>query len=311
MTRVSVVIPTYNCAARLLHALQSVLAQSYAHAAIEVVIVDDGSSDDTAERVAEFAARSSVPIQYVRQDNAGPAAARNHALRLVRGDAIAFLDADDWWEPGKLEQQVALLGADAGLVYCGNSFVDADGHELDNYVREIPVHRGDILLPLFCDFFLLTSAVLLSTDVVARVGAFREDLPVGEDYEFFLRAATVVGADCATQPLLVRCVRPDSLSRRDYALDARVDIATFTQFLIDQPAFAARHRDAIQQRLATYHYDFGYRLLADGRRIEAIAELRQSLRTRTSAAALRTLTRALLAGVVPVSAPSRRAQDRF
>jgi glycosyltransferase involved in cell wall biosynthesis len=302
MTRVSVVIPTYNCAARLVRALQSIAAQSYPREHIEIVVIDDGSSDDTAECVAEFAANARVDTRYVRQQNAGPAAARNHGLRLARGEAIAFLDADDWWEADKLARQMPLLAGEVGLVYCGNRFVDAQGEPIANYVREIPVHRGDILLPLFCEFFLLTSAVVLSKGVLGAIGSFREDLPVGEDYEFFLRIAARFRADCAPEKLLVRCVRPDSLSRRDYALDARIDLATFTQFLREHPQFERAHRAAVRQRIAKYRYDFAYRLLADGRARAAIGELRQSLRTRPSVAAFRTLVRATLAAGRPAAA---------
>ena len=294
--RVSVVIPTYNCAGRLVRALDSVAGQTWPHEQLEVVVVDDGSTDDTAERVNRFAiAQPSIVTRYVRQDNAGPAAARNHGLRLAHGEAIAFLDADDWWQPEKLARQMPLLNATTGLVYCANSFVDADGKPLENYVRQIPLRRGDILLALFQEFFLLTSAVVLSRQAIEAVGVFREDLPVGEDYQYFLRIAARFHAECADEKLLVRCVRPDSLSRRDYALDARVDLSTLTTFLDTHPEFAARHRREARQRIARYRYDFAYRLLAEGRRGEAIGELKQSLRTQPSLAAARTMLRALFA----------------
>lgn len=294
MTKVSVIIPAYNCAQRLMHALESVAAQTYPRESIETLVIDDGSSDDTAERVAAYAAASALNIRYVRQDNAGPAAARNHGMRLAGGDAIAFLDADDWWQPGKLQQQVPLLQGPVGLVYCANSFVDAEGAPLENYVRHVQMLRGDILLPLFCEFFLLTSAVVLSRTAMQAVGYFDEKLPVGEDYEYFLRLAQRFQADYVAQPLLVRCVRPDSLSRRDYVLDARVDLSTLTHFVQANPDFSRRHRTAIKQRMGRYRYDFAYRLLADHRRSEALSELWLSLQTQPSLTAARTLVRALL-----------------
>jgi glycosyltransferase involved in cell wall biosynthesis len=289
---VSVVIPTYNCAPRLLRALQSVAAQTYPH--IEIVIVDDGSTDDTADRVSEWTAKSGANVRYIRQSNAGPAAARNHGMRSASGDAIAFLDADDEWHPAKLEKQIPLLKGDVGLVYCANSFVDSNGDPLQNYLRRVELHRGDILLPLFRDFFLLTSAVVISKAAYQAVGEFNENLDVGEDYEFFLRLARKFHADYAPEELLARCVRPDSLSRLDYAKDARNDIATLEKFLRDTPDFAQRHRVEIAERLARYRYDFGYRLLAEHRRDEAIRELRASWRARPSIATAKTWVRALL-----------------
>ena len=294
MNTVSVVIPTFNAGARLLQAVQSIAAQTWPRERIEVIVVDDGSTDDSWERMAEFIARSPLRIRYVRQDNAGPASARNHGLRLARGEAIAFLDSDDWWEPAKLERQVPLLSGPVALAYCDVAFVDACGQLLPNYVRKIQMHRGDILLPLFRDFFLITSAVVVTSAAIARVGAFDENLPVGEDYELFLRLARQFHADHVAEKLLVRCVRPDSLSRRDYAVDARVDLATLDAFLRDNPEFAHRNRRAINERVARCHHDFAWRLLADRRRREAIIELLRSLRARASFGAARTLARALL-----------------
>jgi len=291
---VSVVIPTYNCGARLERALDSVAAQSYASDRIEIIVVDDGSTDDTRERVDRFVELALVPTRYVAQANAGPAAARNHGMRLARGEAIAFLDADDWWQPAKLARQMPLLGGEIALAYCDTAFVDSAGQPIDRYVRRIAMTRGDILLALFCDFFLLTSAVVVATRAVDEVGPFNENLPVGEDYEFFLRLARRFHADHVDQKLLVRCVRPDSLSRRDYALDARIDLATLADFLRDNPEFAQRHRATVRRRIARYRYDFAYRLLADGRRGEAVVELLRSLRARASVGAARTLVRALL-----------------
>jgi glycosyltransferase involved in cell wall biosynthesis len=294
MPTLSVVIPTWNCAARLVRALHSVAAQTCALDDVETLVVDDGSSDDTAEQIAIFSAQSPLHVRYVRQDNAGPAAARNHGLRLARGDAIAFLDADDEWRPRKLARQIPLLSSKVGIVYCDNVFVDAQGHELSNYVRRIGVHRGDISLALFCDFFLLTSAVVMSRAAIDAAGQFNEHLGVGEDYEFFLRAARHCHADCVEEKLLVRCVRADSLSRRDYALDARVDLATLQAFVRDNPEFARAHRRAVNQRLARYRYDFAWRLLADRRRGAAAVELLRSLRSRATLPALRALARTLV-----------------
>ena len=290
--KVSVVIPTYNCAPRLLRALQSVAKQSYSP--MEIIVVDDGSTDETAERVAEWTAKTTAPVRYVRQSNAGPAAARNHGMRLAQGDAIAFLDADDEWRPSKLAKQVPLLTGDVGLVYCANSFVDSNGDPLSHYERRIELHRGDVLLPLFRELFLLTSAVVISSDAYRAVGEFDERLAVGEDYEFFLRLARKFHVDYVAEELILRCVRPDSLSRIDYVRDARNDIATLEKFLRDNPDFAQRNRTQVAQRLARYRYDFGYRLLTENRRSEAIRELRASWRARPSLAAAKTLLRALI-----------------
>jgi glycosyltransferase involved in cell wall biosynthesis len=294
MPKVSVVIPTWNCAARLLHALRSVVAQTCTLDRVEALVIDDGSTDDTADQVARFSAQSPLCVRYVRQHNAGPAAARNHGLRLARGDFIAFLDADDEWRPTKLARQLPLLSPRVGLVYCDNVFVDAQGRELSDYVRRVGMHRGDIRLALFCDFFLLTSAVVMTRTAIDAAGSFNEQLGVGEDYEFFLRAARHCQVECVEEKLLVRCVRADSLSRRDYVLDARVDLATLQAFVRDNPEFARRHRRTVNRRIARYRYDFAWRLLADRRRGAAALELLKSLRGGASLPALRALARTLV-----------------
>jgi hypothetical protein len=137
---------------------------------------------------------------------------------------------------------------------------------------------------------------VISKAAYEAVGGFDENLPIGEDYEFFLRIARKFHADHVPDELLIRCVRPDSLSRLDYAKDAYYDIGTLENFLRDDPEFAQRHRAAIAARLAHYRYEFGYRLLAEQRRDEAVRQLWASLRTRPTLAASKTLVRALISG---------------
>jgi glycosyltransferase involved in cell wall biosynthesis len=103
----SVIIPVYNGERFLAEALQSVLAQTLPPD--EVIVVDDGSNDRTAQIVAEAAAQAAVSFQYVYQANQGSAAARSHGVRLARSELIAFQDADDLWSADKLAIQVALL----------------------------------------------------------------------------------------------------------------------------------------------------------------------------------------------------------
>jgi glycosyltransferase involved in cell wall biosynthesis len=124
---VSVTIPAFNAAANIRQTLNSVLAQTYQE--IEVIVVDDGSSDATSAVVQEFLTRD-ARFQLVRQSNAGVGAARNTAIRKARGKYIAPLDADDYWFPEKLEKQVACAeqrGNETGLVYCWYKVLDEHG----------------------------------------------------------------------------------------------------------------------------------------------------------------------------------------
>ena len=133
---VSVIIPAFNASEHIRQTLESVLAQTYQ--AIEVIVVDDGSSDATTDIVKEFVKRD-TRFQLFRQTNAGVGAARNNAIRKARGKYIAPLDADDVWFPEKLEKQVACMeqyGMETGLVYCWFSLVDAHGDFLGNAHQE-------------------------------------------------------------------------------------------------------------------------------------------------------------------------------
>ena len=124
--RVAVVLIAYNAEARIERALETALGQTLA--ALEVVVVDDGSADATVS-VATAVAASEPRVRVLSQPNGGPASARNHGIREARGDAVAFLDDDDRWHPRKLESQLAVLEArpSVGLVSCYSALVDGDG----------------------------------------------------------------------------------------------------------------------------------------------------------------------------------------
>lgn len=162
---VSVVVPAFNAATYIRQTLDSVHAQTYRE--IEVIVVDDGSSDSTAKIVEEFVARDSR-FQLVRQSNAGVGAARNTAIKRARGKYLAPLDADDLWSPRKLETQVACMekfGSNTGLVYCSSSLIDEQGKllhsgetkTLEGRLRHAMVLKnllGNASVPLFRTFAL-------------------------------------------------------------------------------------------------------------------------------------------------------------
>lgn len=179
---VSVVIPTYNCPEFLKAAVESVLAQTFTE--IEVVVVDDGSTDNTAELVREFDNR----VKYVYQNNAGTAAARNTGIRNSNGSIIAFLDHDDLWLPEKLERELPVLQSNdkIGLVFCGRQFFNTYTNEITSThpaEAELGVHE-----------FLAHSTIALQSAIVPRavfddVGLFDEQLLGTDDWEMTIRIA--------------------------------------------------------------------------------------------------------------------------
>ena len=186
--RVTVVLPTYNRAGLARRAIESVLAQT-ARAVCDLVVVDDGSTDATPQVVACYADQ----VRYVRQSNAGVSAARNTGVRAQPNEFVAFLDSDDVWEPDKVARQLAALRRYPTAVLCAGRVMrlDAvDGTELPGTAVSVPTGCATDFAPaLFEGNFLGTSTVLARSDILARVGLFRTDLRICEDYHLWVRIA--------------------------------------------------------------------------------------------------------------------------
>ncbi len=227
---VSVIIPSYNRAEWLPATVASVLAQT--HPATEILIIDDGSTDNTREVCAGFPA----PVRYIRQANAGVGAARNHGMREARGEYVALVDSDDVWEPAKLEVQTALhrlrpeigwsvtnaltIGLD-GVALPGRqgfernfSLFDGLGVGADEFFarwfERIPFEAagtrhlawvGDAFAPLFLGNFTSPTCAVLARSLIERVGGFDERFRLAEETEYFHRVAALAPLGVITTPL--------------------------------------------------------------------------------------------------------------
>jgi glycosyltransferase involved in cell wall biosynthesis len=187
---VSVVIPAYNAVAFLGETLDSVLAQSYPK--IEIIVVDDGSTDTTPQLLANYGDR----ITVLHQANAGQAAARNNGARKGQGELLAFLDSDDLWDRDKISRQVELLNRfpTALAVYCDHRTIDAEGkHRSSSAALAHPRPSGDILRSLLLGPCIVTPGlVLLRRHAIDVSGGF-DEAPMmrgHEDYALWLRLAT-------------------------------------------------------------------------------------------------------------------------
>lgn len=217
---VSVVIPTHDRAYCLADAVDSVLGQTHRH--VEVIVVDDGSTDRTPELMEERYGGDGR-VRYVRQRNQGTNIARNHGLSLARGELVALLDSDDTFLPHKLEIQIACLNAfpEAGMIWTDMDAVDAEGRVAPRYLRrmysnyerfstdeifstsrplaevvphlpeivgEARLHFGDIFSPMVMGNLVHTSTCVLRRERLARVRGFDESLTrSGVDFDFHLR----------------------------------------------------------------------------------------------------------------------------
>lgn len=210
MGTVSAVIPTYNRRRSIERAVDSVLAQT--QPPDEVIVVDDGSTDGTAELLV---ARYGDRVRVLRQRNAGVSAARNHGAREARGDYIAFLDSDDIWLPHRLERQLALAAASgAGLVVCNVRRVNSAGQEVNVFDRRQQFPRdGRVLEHALLNPALAPPSVLVRREAFVAVGGFDESLTTAEDIDLMLKLA--LGTEVAVVPeVLVHAYvnRDDQLS---------------------------------------------------------------------------------------------------
>lgn len=195
----SVVIPAFNAARWIRHAINSVLVQT--HPLRQVVVVDDGSTDRTADLLGSFGDR----VLVVRQNNQGVASARNAGAALTDSTHLAFLDADDVWEPDKIALQMARFAAEPELamVQCGVVEVDADGHELSGLVlkgRSGDIYRNLVMQePVVCGG---GSGPVFARWVFDIVGGFDPRFSTSADWHLWLRAARHGPVGLVDEPLL-------------------------------------------------------------------------------------------------------------
>jgi glycosyltransferase involved in cell wall biosynthesis len=203
---VSVIVPTYNRAGIIRETIENIFEQTYTN--IELIIVDDGSTDDTQRILRSYGQR----IQWIAQNNAGPAAARNRGLQLARGEIIAFQDSDDAWHPTKIERQVSLLqraGESAVCCIC-NSFVHSYGTvklSFDRAPLNPPIEEGIWLNPaeMFATrFVLFNQAAAIRRNVLERIGGFDESLRLLEDLDLALRVSLEGPWTFIREPLATR-----------------------------------------------------------------------------------------------------------
>lgn len=209
---VSVVIPAYNSARWIEEAIESVLAQSVPPQ--DIIVVDDGSTDDTARRVAKFGNR----VRYVHQENQGVAAARNAGIARSTGDWIAFLDADDVWHPLKLELQLRALAAHPEVGMLGTDTVDWPARFEARPASTSVVLRSWEELAVKNRF--TTSSVMARRELLDRVGAFDVTLRGPEDYDLWLRVAEAAPVGVLESPLVGYRTVAQSLGRQARTMDA-------------------------------------------------------------------------------------------
>jgi glycosyltransferase involved in cell wall biosynthesis len=278
--KVSVVIPTYNRAHSVVDAISSVLAQR--HGDLELIVVDDGSTDDTAARVAAIRDRR---LHYVRGRHEGVSAARNLGVKRAGGALVAFLDSDDLWRRDKLVCEVGVLVHHPEVDVVFSDLEKRDGDCVyASFMRETAVFsrrlRGvsypdalvlearEMQLCLLEEVPVKPSALVVRREAFERVGGFDETWTSSEDWEFLLRLSRDHRFAYLDRPLAVLFISPDSLhildqSRGEEAM-IRLLLREQQRLVGDSEALAAVRRGLVTRikHCAWHHIDHGRRARA-------------------------------------------------
>lgn len=240
---VSVILPTYNCARFLQESVGSILSQTY-HP-YEIIVVDDGSTDNTKEVLQTFMPR----IKYLPfEQNKGLPKARNIGIQSARGAYIAFIDADDLWFPEKLQTDIEYFTQhpDTGMLYSRHLNIDEKGAVFDGTTKN-RLPSGDIFLQLFSEQnFIISSSVVARKEVFETTGLFDEQFVNCQDWDMWLRIAFSFKVAGINKPLVKYRHNPHSLSKN------RENVLKYQRQVIDKTYAAFKDAtDGISEKL--YH----------------------------------------------------------
>lgn len=306
---VSVVIPTYNRADTVPRAVQSVLAQTWP--AKEIVVVDDGSSDNTREVLSG----QGPQVKYVYQDNQGVSAARNTGIRAASGDLIALLDSDDEWEPWKLELQIAAFREFPDLLIVGTDCyaIEPGGHINRNFMRQTlrahdtfskmkagfrnaelganstsaAITVGDFSSVMFLGNLFITSSIVARRDALVQAGLFDLSLlDAGDDYDLFWRVC-----EAGTAGLIDAAAVRFQRSRSDHLhLSSQMPISnlrSLERYLLAHPAGPELSPGLIQRRWAQSYVWAAQTLFDDNKPKEARPFIRAAMKHGAQSSRLR------------------------
>ena len=239
---VSVIIPTFNRAAMVVEAVDSVLAQNYQP--LEIIVVDDGSTDDTGVRLADYGER----LQVIRLPlNRGVSAARNWGIRQSHGAYVALLDSDDLWLPDKIERQMDFFLTHPEAMICQTEEIWIRRGKRVNPKHKHRKYSGSIFSHCLPLCIVSPSAVMFKRELISQVGLFDEQLPACEDYDLWLRIAAHHPIFLLDEPLIIkRGGHEDQLSRTVLFLD-RYRIQSLCKLLQHEELSAIQRQQVVRE----------------------------------------------------------------
>lgn len=290
---VSVVIPAYNAAAHIADALTSLRAQTCA--SMEIIVVDDGSSDRTAEIVAQ----DFPEVRCIRQPNGGASSARNRGVQEARGEWVAFLDADDAWHPDKLRAQLALMQRYPSVRLCRTLCAETpltDLSSLPSGPDGLPVHDVTAsLAPTLMNPYFTTSSVMVRRDAFLAVAGFDTALKIAEDVDLYLRILVDAPAVLLLNAVTVfKRPVPGSLGDDDEAGYVQL-LAVYERFFRGAPDLVRSvGRPVMRRAMAELWARYAGSLRRNGKRWSAMRAAVRSMACHPSSLAVKVLLRSCL-----------------
>lgn len=285
---VSIIIPTHNCELYIAETIASVLNQSFKD--IELIVVDDGSTDATRDIVASYG----QPVRLVTQANAGVCVARNRGICEASGKYICLMDHDDYWFPHKLARQINILEQqpDTGVVYSSfilwhrdensGQFPSPDNFDLNTYPDDTdPEFSGWIYHQFLIDCWMLTSTAMFRAEIFDTCGLFDESLPYSEDWDLWLRISRNYPFVQLRRPTTLYRQHAHQGNRVNRPIDYRTRLLTQA---VSQWGFCSRDgrcvpRNTFNRKLATYHAEFALGHLRAGNKKQAVSAFWKSWMT--------------------------------
>jgi glycosyltransferase involved in cell wall biosynthesis len=288
---VSVIIPVYNSASTVVRSITSVLEQTFTHR--EIIVVDDGSTDNLLEVLSPY------DVRIVRQSNSGASAARNHGCSIAKGEFLAFLDADDFWHPDKLRQQIYAMKKGPTARYCvtescrvfsSNPNIKDFWPENKGYLQAEVINFPRV----FESPYFGTPGVVMPKSIFESCGGFNENLITAEDVDLWLRAA--YGGFVLKIPEILFCVVSNENSLSAKFLDRTFidNIHVITQFCKSHPEFMESYKKAVNIANSRVYCDWGSAALTRGDIVLAKEKLTLSIKAKPTVRSLYLFSKALL-----------------
>jgi glycosyltransferase involved in cell wall biosynthesis len=274
MPKVSIILPVYNSAQFVEEALESIRQQTYRD--YEVIVVDDGSQDQTGEIVKQHKGK----LRYIYQDHGGPAQARNRGIRESTGKYIAFLDSDDLWLPSKLEKQVDMMdrNPELSMVITENLCFNEQGVFMPWMGKREKLMEGDIAKNIFVHSWVGTPTVMVKREVFDRVGLFEEQLQLAEDDNMWVRIAANFKVGLLDEVLVK--VRDHSsrtiLDREKMFESVRVNIELLSH---KYAGVGERIKNVIPLKYSQLYFQVGYYSFENQNYVEARTAFRQGIKS--------------------------------